>query len=102
MAINKVEYGGRTLMDLTGDTVTPETLFEGSTAHDKTGSLIRGTAKAGGAVESVNGMTGAVMLKAQDIPNIPVVSIVGDVLRFENVIDVEASLNQMDAVIGGA
>lgn len=43
MAINKVEYGDRTLIDLTQDTVTPETLLEGETAHDKTGELIRGT-----------------------------------------------------------
>ena len=43
MAINKVEYGDRTLIDLTQDTVTPETLLEGETAHEKTGELIRGT-----------------------------------------------------------
>ena len=43
MAVNKVEYGGRTLVDLTSDTVTPETLAKGATAHDKSGKLIVGT-----------------------------------------------------------
>lgn len=47
MAINKVEYAGETLIDLTGDTVTSETLAEGVTAHDKSGALITGTMKSG-------------------------------------------------------
>ena len=42
MAINKVEFGGETLMDLTGDTVTPNNLFKGETAHDKSGKGITG------------------------------------------------------------
>ena len=29
MAVNKVVYGGETLVDLTGDTVTEETLLKG-------------------------------------------------------------------------
>lgn len=43
MAINKIIYGGNTLIDLTGDTVTPEQLAEGVTAHDKSGAKITGT-----------------------------------------------------------
>lgn len=43
MAVNKVTYGGKTLVDLTSDTVTPETLAEGVTAHDKGGNVITGT-----------------------------------------------------------
>jgi hypothetical protein len=43
MAVNKVAYGGNTLIDLTGDSVTPETLAEGVTAHDATGNVIVGT-----------------------------------------------------------
>lgn len=42
MAINKIIYGGQTLIDLTGDTVSEETLAAGATAHDKTGALITG------------------------------------------------------------
>lgn len=49
MAVNKVvmntENGAETLIDLTGDSVTPETLAEGETAHDASGNQIRGTMK---------------------------------------------------------
>ena len=43
MAINKVEYSGNTLIDLTSDSVTPESLLPGVTAHDKSGNPITGT-----------------------------------------------------------
>ena len=43
MAYSKVEYFGKTLMDLTEDTVTQESLAAGVTAHDKSGALIVGT-----------------------------------------------------------
>lgn len=42
MAINKVIYGGETLIDLTSDTVTPEKLLKGASAHDKSGEVIQG------------------------------------------------------------
>ena len=48
MPINKVEFYGKVLIDLSGDTVTPETLLKGVTAHDKTGAQITGTAETGG------------------------------------------------------
>ncbi len=47
MAINKVVYGGTTLLDLTGDTVTADKLMQGYTAHDRKGELITGTATGG-------------------------------------------------------
>jgi hypothetical protein len=43
MAINKVIYGGNTLIDLTGDTITANDLLSGKTAHDKSGATITGT-----------------------------------------------------------
>lgn len=43
MAINKVIYGGNTLIDLTSDTITPDKLASGVTAHDKSGEQITGT-----------------------------------------------------------
>lgn len=43
MAINKVIYGGNTLIDLTADTITASDLAEGVTAHDKSGAVITGT-----------------------------------------------------------
>lgn len=41
--INKIVYGGRTLIDLTADTITADKLLEGFTAHDKSGAIITGT-----------------------------------------------------------
>lgn len=46
MAVNKVVYGGQTLVDLTSDTVTADTLAEGVTAHNASGNKITGTMKA--------------------------------------------------------
>lgn len=43
MAYNKVIYGGKTLMDLTSDTVTPETLAKDVKAHNSAGEAIVGT-----------------------------------------------------------
>lgn len=43
MAVNKVIYGTTVLVDLTEDTVTPDKLISGTTAHDKTGAKIVGT-----------------------------------------------------------
>lgn len=43
MAINKVVYGEEVLIDLTGDSVTEDTLAKGITAHDKSGAVITGT-----------------------------------------------------------
>lgn len=43
MAISKVVYNGRTLIDLTGDTITEETLLKGYTAHKADGTQVVGT-----------------------------------------------------------
>lgn len=40
--INKVIYGGRTLIDLTSDTVEASKLLLGTKAHDKSGAQIEG------------------------------------------------------------
>ena len=40
---NKIIYGGSTLIDLTGDTVTAANMLSGYTAHDKSGASITGT-----------------------------------------------------------
>lgn len=40
--VNKVEYNGSTLIDLTNDSVTTDTLLKGKTAHDKSGNQITG------------------------------------------------------------
>lgn len=43
MAKNKIIYGNETLIDLTEDTVSPENLLSGVTAHDRSGESIQGT-----------------------------------------------------------
>ena len=49
MANNKVQLSdGTTLMDLTQDTVTPQTLLSGATAHNAAGEQIVGEAASGG------------------------------------------------------
>ena len=58
MGISKVVYGGDTLIDLTGDSVTPETLAQGVTAHDASGQLIVGTMTGGGGGGDPNLPTG--------------------------------------------
>lgn len=40
---NKVSYNGNTLIDLTADTVTPDKLLLGVTAHNAKGEVIVGT-----------------------------------------------------------
>lgn len=41
--VNKVQYGGNTLIDLTSDTVAANKILSGYTAHDKSGAVITGT-----------------------------------------------------------
>lgn len=43
---NQVIVNGETILDLRSDTVTPETLQKGHTAHDKSGTKITGTLEA--------------------------------------------------------
>ena len=40
--VNKIIYGGKTLIDLTGDTVTEDKLLKGATAHGKDGEVVTG------------------------------------------------------------
>lgn len=42
MGVSKVTYAGTTLVDLTEDTVTSDTLLEGVTAHDASGEVVVG------------------------------------------------------------
>lgn len=49
MAVNRVDFGGKTLIDLTGDTLeSAEQLLKGIIAHAKDGTPIEGTLEAGG------------------------------------------------------
>lgn len=55
MGKSKIIYNGQTLIDLTGDTVTAETLLEGITAHGADGEAILGKLKAGGSLTVLSG-----------------------------------------------
>lgn len=49
MGVNKVDLSnGETIIDLTSDSVSPETLAEGETAHNSQGEIITGTMSRGG------------------------------------------------------
>ena len=43
MGRSKIDYFGETLIDLTGDSVTPDKLWAGTTAHNAAGDPIVGT-----------------------------------------------------------
>lgn len=43
MAVSKVVYNQKTLIDLTSDTVVPEALLKGFTAHKADGTIVTGT-----------------------------------------------------------
>ena len=57
MGKSKIIFNGQTLIDLTGDTVTAETLLEGITAHGADGEVILGVMKAaaGGGITVLSG-----------------------------------------------
>lgn len=42
MAVNKVIWDGKTLIDLTGDTIAPSKILSGYKGHDKSGAAITG------------------------------------------------------------
>lgn len=55
MGVSKVEYDNETLIDISNDTVTPETLAKGYTAHNSDGEPIVGTmtTEGGSSVEEI-------------------------------------------------
>ena len=57
MAISKVVYGTKTLVDLTSDTVDAAHLAKGYTAHDAAGNPISGTLEQHGSGNLLSGIT---------------------------------------------
>lgn len=69
MAVNKVDLNGETVLDLTGDTVTPEALNKGVTAHNAAGERIMGTQVPVSTVNNIDPDTnGNVALTGGNIP----------------------------------
>lgn len=69
MAINKVQYGNTTLIDLTDTTAVASDVAQGKYFYGKDGVKTLGTAI--DSVTSVNGQTGAVVLDAEDVGAMP-------------------------------
>ena len=53
--VNEVIFGNETIMSVKDDTVTPQTLLSGATAHDRSGAPIVGTATQGHIVQNSSG-----------------------------------------------
>lgn len=61
MAINKVVYGDKTLIDLTADTVSADKILSGFTAHDKSGDSITGTCTFDSDTQDANAAVGEIL-----------------------------------------
>ena len=57
--VNKVVIGKETKLDLTADTITPDKLAKGITAHDKSGAPITGTSTKDADTSDRTGQAGA-------------------------------------------
>lgn len=57
MAVSKIEYFGETLIDLTNDTVSADTILAGYTAHGKDGEPITGTLEVDDVTEETTAYT---------------------------------------------
>ena len=97
MAINKVIYDDDTLIDLTEDTVTPEKLLSGETAHNAAGNRVTGTAVKGHTIQDSSGTT----LTQRDAIQFKDMAVSDDstnnkiVVRQTQVVNTEAEWNQM-------
>lgn len=91
--VNKVIYGDTVLVDLSADTVTPETLMEGVTAHDKSGAPIVGTGSGGGS--SIEVTHGTISAGNTSIT----VSYTGDLMNFYCVDSVSGEVVKVNEII---
>ena len=71
MGYNKVIYNGKTIIDLTHVTVTPETLAAGVTAYDAAGNLIVGTGLLATKINVYNGIVTRDVTKESHTPKMP-------------------------------
>lgn len=59
---NKVIYGGKTLIDLTADTIAPDQVQEGITFHDKSGAILTGTSTKDSDTKDATAKAGEILL----------------------------------------
>jgi hypothetical protein len=72
MGVSRVDYDNETLIDLSNDTVTPQTLAKGYTAHNSNGEQIVGTLDSeggGGSVEEIVWITGDLDMATMTVNN---------------------------------
>lgn len=62
MGVSKVEFGENTLVDLTNDTVTPNSLLSGYSAHNKAGELIQGLLQKGVNTDDANATAATILV----------------------------------------
>lgn len=99
--INKVVFGTRTLLDVSGVTVAPEVLMSGYTAVDNTGTLITGTAVAGSGSAVV--VTDTTDSHGGTIREITAVSLAGDTVRPDVLLSGYTAHNSLgEAIVGTA
>ena len=67
MAVNKVVYDGKVLIDISDSTVTPETLAEGVVAYNAKGERIVGTHKCGSQVTVTDDDNGNVVISGASV-----------------------------------
>lgn len=60
MGVNKVMYGSRTVIDISGDTVTPDKLLSGVIGHNASGERIIGTYESSGSSGGKNVAQGTI------------------------------------------
>ena len=81
MGVNRVDFGGNTLIDLTGDPLeTAEQLLKGIIAHAKDGSVITGLMEAGGG-GGINATAGTITVSS-DANNYVLTHGLGEVPKF--------------------
>lgn len=68
MAVNKVVINDEIKIDLTSDTVSPDTLSKGITAHDKSGNVIVGTMEGGGSSQRIESSVYTEEIKQGPVP----------------------------------
>lgn len=92
MAVNKVNFGGQTLIDLTNDKVTVDTLLKGVTAHNAAGEIITGTFEGGITAEN---LTAELITRSSDVNN-PTVTIPAGYYVNENIVLKEWATGQFN------
>lgn len=60
--VSKVIYGGKTLIDLTADTVAQDQVQEGITFHDKSGAMLTGTSTKDSDTKDATAKAGEILL----------------------------------------